>query len=152
VGDDPLVVLSDGDKPEGNAFLTWRTHLTGAEEIKYATDSFSWQLKEGKAKIWKQNIITTELGKPCGEVEIDAKDCTANQPLCDGWKNHFDTFGAGGPTSADNAGALEKIMKDYTAESIVQVFDKQGGDSRRVRLIQGSDRNRGHVWAADHGH
>jgi len=119
------VVLS-GDNAAANVFLTYRTNLTGEKEIKYATDSYSWQTKEGVAKLWKQNIVTTEPKRPCGDAlnYVPGRDCTANQAVCDGWDNHFAAFGAGADVkNAENAGALEKIMLDYTPDSIVQVFD-----------------------------
>jgi len=120
--------ILEGDKPKGNVFLTWRTKdLTGVSEITYATDSFSWQIKEGKAMVWKQNIVVTEPGKECPDVDAVASTCPATgNKVCDGWKNHLDAFGAGQGFAGDAAvleTALTKIMLDYTAESIVQVFD-----------------------------
>jgi len=127
VGPEPgnPVILS-GDKPNGNVFLTWSTTgLTGENVIEWATDSFSWQTKEGVAMVWKQNIVATEPNKDCLEAAKVARDCTANQKVCDGWDNHFTAFGAGQGFADDAAleTALTQIMLDYTAESIVQVFD-----------------------------
>jgi len=119
------VVLS-GDNAAANVFLTYRTTLTGEKEIKYATDSYSWQTKEGVAKLWKQNIVTTEPNRSCGDAVnySPETDCTANQKVCDGWDNHFAAFGAGvDVANEDHAGALDKIMLDYTADSIVQLLD-----------------------------
>merc|ERR1712238_363469 len=120
--------ILEGDKPKGNVLLTWRTKdLPAANEITYATDSFSWQIKGDKAMVWKQNIVVTEPGKACECVVAVASTCPATgNKVCDGWKNHLDAFGAGQGFAGDAAvleTALTKIMLDYTAESIVQVFD-----------------------------
>jgi len=63
--------------------------------------------------------------------------CTAQEntdnKVCAGWNNHFEAFDAGCKAVKDSAidatlmtAALDKIMKDYTADSIVQVFDNRG--------------------------
>jgi len=121
------------DKGKANVFLTWKTSLTGATEIKYATDSFSWQNKDGVAKIWKQNIVATQPGVACAAVATVASECATADPkpaMCAGWDNHFAGFGAGAGAADDAARtlALDLIMKDYTAESLVQVFNNNGDD------------------------
>jgi len=128
------VVVTEGpltDKGKANVFLTWTTKLTGATEIKYATDSFSWQNKAGVAKIWKQNIVATQPGVACVEVAAVAGECATADPkpaMCGGWDNHFAGFAAGAGATTDEArtSALDIIIKDYTAESLVQVFDNNG--------------------------
>jgi len=120
------VVLSGNKLIRGNVFLTWSTKdLTGVNVIDWATDSFSWQTKDGVAKVWKQNIVATEPGKTCGEAAVVARDCSDNQKVCDRWDNHFAAFVAGQGFTDDTEleAALTKIMLDYTADSIVQVFD-----------------------------
>lgn len=124
-------VVLEGSNPEGNVFLTWKTSgLPDARAIKQATDTFSWRIKNGKAIIWKQNIVTTEDGKACPTGDKIADPCAAEPELklCVGWKNHFDAFGAGTSSTDDSqerADALNKIMEDYTEDSIVQVYDNR---------------------------
>lgn len=127
-------VVIEGNKPEGNVFLTWRTqNLVSPDVIKYATDSFSWQVTENVAKVLKQNIVTTEEGTACAEKASHVQSaCTAAEEatpktFCAGWKNHFDYFGLGlnAIDETKMTAALNGIMADYTAESIVQVFDNK---------------------------
>jgi len=131
-GGNPIVTEGPlTDKGKANVFLTWRTNLTGATEIKYATDSFSWQNKAGEAKIWKQNIVATQPGVACAEVASVPPACATadpKPPMCAGWDNHLKGFGDGASATTDAARtlALDLIMKDYTAESLVQVFDNNG--------------------------
>jgi len=114
--------ILEGDLPKGNVFLTWITKgLTGKNEITYATDSFSW----AGNKVLKQNVVVTEPQKACESVVAVENTCVTGNKVCDGWNNHFAAFGAG-QSFADDAAletALTKIMLDYTADSIVQVFD-----------------------------
>merc|ERR1719416_174980 len=128
-GGNPVVL--EGTNPEGNVFLTWRTAgLPADRDIKLATDSFSWKIKNGKAMIWKQNIVTTEEGKACSTGTKIANPCdTAPDPkpaMCAGWDNHFTAFGAGAGSAAgspERTAELNKIMQDYTEASLVQVHD-----------------------------
>jgi hypothetical protein len=125
------VVMEGEDLAERNVFLTWRTSLTGVSEIKYATDSFSWSEGEnGTAIIRKQNIVTTEPQKACNSADVAASECAGSSGpgvlLCDAWENHFAAFGAGAGAAGNTTeitAALDKIMVDYTDDSIVQVFD-----------------------------
>merc|ERR1719296_159997 len=132
-GGNPVVL--EGTNPEGNVFLTWRTAgLPADRDIKLATDSFSWKIKNVKAMIWKQNIVTTEEGKACSTGTKIANPCdTAPDPkpaMCAGWTNHFAAFDAGAGSadgSTERTTALNDIMKDYTEASLVQVHDNTVG-------------------------
>lgn len=127
-------VVTEGpltDKGKANVFLTWKTSLTGATEIKYATDTFSWKNEAGVAKVWKQNIVATQPGVACAPVAKAAQECATADPkpdMCAAWDNHLTAFSAGAVATTDDARtlALDDIMKDYTAESLVQVFDNNG--------------------------
>lgn len=127
-------VVTEGpltDKGKANVFLTWKTSLTGATEIKYATDTFSWKNEAGVAKVWKQNIVATQPGVACAPVAKAAQECATADPkpdMCAAWDNHLTAFSAGAVATTDEARtlALDDIMKDYTAESLVQVFDNNG--------------------------
>merc|ERR1719296_741594 len=133
-GGNPVVL--EGTNPEGNVFLTWRTAgLPADRDIKLATDSFSWKIKNGKAMIWKQNIVTTEEAKACSTETKIANPCVTADPkpaMCGGWDNHLAAFGAGAGSAADSAArtrALDIIMKDYTEASLVQVHDNTVEDA-----------------------
>lgn len=126
-------VIKEGAKEKANVFLTWRTeNLEGANVIKYATDTFSWQEKEGAAKIWKQNIVTTEPAAACSDAAAVAAQCDTETnkvtPFCKGWANHLKAFGDGANFNGDDAvktAALDLIMADYTDDSLIQVFDNK---------------------------
>merc|ERR1719296_217947 len=133
-GGNPVVL--EGTNPEGNVFLTWRTAgLPADRDIKLATDSFSWKIKNGKAMIWKQNIVTMEEGKACSTGTKIANPCVTADPkpaMCGGWDNHFGASGRGAASAADSAARnteLDNIMKDYTEASIVQVHDNTVEDA-----------------------
>jgi len=132
-GDKPVVF--EGDNSAANVFLTWRAKSeTG---IDFATDSFSFKTTDGKAMIAKQNIVVTEPNKNCAENAVpDSAACTAEEKndnkVCAGWENHFKWFDAGCKAASDGevnevnmTDALDGIMKDYTEDSIVQVFDNR---------------------------
>lgn len=99
--------------PNGNVFLTWASQYDiGNNDIPKATDSFSFRSVEGKIKIWKQNIVTTEATKECnsfGNLTAAGNGATAMA-----WANHFGAFAEQNITN---------IMKDYTDSSVIQVWD-----------------------------
>jgi len=108
-------VVLNGEPPNGNVFLTWRTqNLVGENVIQYATDTFSFRLEGGHVyKILKQNIVVTEPNKACVDSGT-ALATTGSDGIYAAWTNHFTAFGG-----AD----ADKIMDDYTADSLVQVYD-----------------------------
>jgi len=114
----------EGAGAGGNVFLTWATkNLEGtANEIKYATDTFSFkQTGEGDYKIFKQNIVVTEPQKTtCDAIDPQSDLNPPVDPLVSNidkaWDNHFKAFAKG------DAG-LTDIMKDYSDDSILQVYN-----------------------------
>ena len=142
--DSNAVVTEGEDLAERNVFLTWRT---GVPEIKYAADTFSWsEGANGAAMIRKQNIVTTEPQKPCNSANVVASECVGSSGpeklICKGWDNHFAAFAAGAG-AAGNAtkitAALDKIMEDYTDDSIVQVFDNSVAVADGYSIFKGDD-------------
>merc|ERR1711957_538723 len=75
------------------------------------------------------------MGQPgvgtCDPVATVAQECASLDPkpaMCAAWDNHLSAFSAGAVATTDAARtlALDDIIKDYTAESLVQVFDNNG--------------------------
>lgn len=128
-------VVFEGDSSAANVFLTWRTK--NGIDIETATDSFSFKETDGKAMIAKQNIVVTQPIKTCTDNAVTTPAaCTAQEKIdnkvCAGWDNHFTYFDAGCKAASDGAmnstlmeEALDRIMDDYTEDSIIQVFDNR---------------------------
>merc|ERR1711884_327109 len=69
----------------------------------------------GETKVDLQTIVTTEEDTPCVNSPT-ASPTDGNESIYAAWNNHFSAFGGK---------LLDKIMEDYTEESIVQVFDNK---------------------------
>lgn len=111
-GGDANPVVEGGDVSTANVFLIWSAVPQG---IIKATDSFMW--KEG-FKIKKQNIVASQPDScPESPAGLAAPTPVDSSPTASAWKNHFEAFGA-----AD----VDKIMLDYTEDSVVRVFDWNG--------------------------
>lgn len=106
------------DIATANVFLTWRTSNL-AEPIQYATDSFSWKFSQNRYWIDLQTIVVTESHTGTSAQCNDATRATVPADTTDirkGWDNHFSAFGARNNVT---------IMQDYTAASIVQLYDNR---------------------------
>jgi len=124
-GDGPTVLAGDGQL--GNVFLTWRTTgLTGANKLDYATDTFTFKPNR---KIAQQNIIVTQPEAACAPGR-DKSPAFCGSPgevkagICRAWwgpvASQTPTQGQG-PALAPLE--IAEIMKSYTEESIVQLYD-----------------------------
>jgi len=103
---EPALATDNTLDANSNVFLVWKAAGQG---IEYATDTFVW--KTGY-KVDKQNIVVTQPGAPCGAAS--APPAGADGPVKDGWDNHFAAFGAKN---------LTQIMLDYSAASVIRVWD-----------------------------
>lgn len=109
------IMEKTGDEvANANVFLTWRTQNLD-KPIDYATDSFSWKTVGDNFVINLQTIVTTEPQGACEETTASEPPAPDN-PLKQGWDNHFACFGARNATT-------ECMMADYTETSIVQLWD-----------------------------
>lgn len=126
-------VIMEGDKVKANAFLTWTSaNLESPDVINKATDTLTWQEKDGVAKVWKQTIVSTQPDQACSDTAVATDQCAtdANKetPFCKGWTNHLKAFGDGAVFNGDDAkktAALNLIMADYTDDSFIQLFDNK---------------------------
>lgn len=121
-------VMEDAVIAGNSVFLTWRTKEI-ARLITYATDTFTFRKVGDAFKIDKQNIVSTEettAGKsPCSDgagYDKTAMTACTGSKVCDGWANHFAAFGEQN---------VSKIMLDYTAKSVVQVYDNAAAAGSR---------------------
>jgi len=89
-----------------NVLLVWSAAGQG---ITYATDTFTW--KTGY-KVVKQNIVVTEPSAACGATVAPPEGAAG--AITAAWDNHFGAFGSKNVT---------QIMMDYTAASIIRVWD-----------------------------
>jgi len=71
---------------------------------------------EKRYKVKKQNIVVTEPHAECKDT-VAPPDAPAENPITKGWVNHFAAFG-----DKD----VPKIMLDYTADSIIRIWDNTG--------------------------
>merc|ERR1739848_10059 len=85
----------------GQTFLIWRSPI---DRYAYVTDTFVYN---SAGVILRQNIVAMKKD-PCAPYNP--------QNVSDAWKNHADAFG-----SED----LDKIMLDYTDNSIVELYDAE---------------------------
>jgi len=92
-----------------NVFLVWSATNKG---ITHATDTFTW--KAGY-KVKYQTIVVTEAGATCSPA-VDPV-APADTVITTSWNNHFGAFGAKDVT---------QILVDYTAESIIRIWDNTG--------------------------
>jgi len=133
--------IDDGLKPKweltepvgsapGSVFLVWECKKTSFHK---ATDTFVFD----GAKIRKQNIVVDKaaaldshvLRQPASLSQGVRAQAT---PVADAWKNHFDAFGAGAAAKndAETKAALDKIMEDYTEDSVVDIADYAEGATK----------------------
>lgn len=103
---------------DANVFLTWSTRADLTKPIVKATDSFSFKKVESDYKIHIQTIVTTEEKTPCPSPILTQKPATGDNPINQGWDNHLASFKIKNITG---------IMMDYDENSIVQVYDFNGG-------------------------
>jgi len=87
---------ASGSEP-GSVLLTWSCAASGYAE---ATDTFVFDVN---GKITSQNVVVTY---------VDSNPVSS--PVHDAWQNHFEAFGA------QDVG---KILKDYTEDSTITLFD-----------------------------
>jgi len=102
-------VVEGGDVNSAHVFLVWQAVNSG---ILKATDTFFWT---NTFKVRKQNIVATVAGPAPGNPSRNPpKPTPTNGPIASGWQNHFDAFGAQD---------TEKILADYTEQSVIRVWD-----------------------------
>lgn len=112
----PVVTEAEGGSVyNGNVFLTWRTVNTLEQEITYATDSFSFKIKDGEYFIDYQTIVTTEPNTNCSTAPGQG-DLKGPEAMYDAWDNHVAAF-----VSKNMTG----IVEDYDEHSIVQLYDNR---------------------------
>lgn len=114
----------------GNVFLTWRTVSALAKPITLATDSFSFKIgADEKYLIDYQSIVTTEEKSEC-TAGPGQNPTVGSEAIFAAWDNHLDAFG-----KKD----VDKIMEEYDANSIVEVYDNR---EKKLDTYEGTARIR----------
>jgi len=110
---------AQGDEP-GSVFLIWNCKASGYLE---ATDTFIF---DAAGKIVRQNVVVTYTGASNGDPAVETP--TGSGPVHAGWANHFAAFGAQ---------SVEDVLKDYTDESVITVYNQVDGSKTEYSDLSG---------------
>jgi ketosteroid isomerase-like protein len=111
---DTLVSDVDERQTIGSAFRAWTCPSSG---IELASDTF---LLDEAQKISMETLVlwATDIVLPVDMAGLSTSIGLSDGPVRDVWNNHVSAFGAKD---------VDRVLLDYTDDSLVVVFDKQSG-------------------------
>merc|ERR1711924_457117 len=114
----PQAIVEEGNPKQ--VFLIWRCPTSG---FTHATDTF---LFDDAGKIVRQTVVIYNEGAPAGKAPL----CTEPQggPVQASWDNHFAAFGGQD---------VDKVLKDYTENSVIKVYDQITGELAEFKGLKG---------------